>query len=77
MSRKVKNTSPLRAYIFRCVKAGISRTIAWTVWKTVLTPRATKSIFDAEWDACVNGRYYEDEVNYEGSIRMSVYNGRA
>lgn len=77
MAAKIKNTSTLRAYIFKCVRGGVDRKTAWEIWKFVLAPRATKSFFDAEWDACTNGRYYENEVDYSGSIRMRVCNGIA
>lgn len=68
----IKNRSPLRAYVYKALNGGIAQRDAWMVWKIVLAPRATKRIFDAEWYACANGRYYTDEVDYSPRIRMTV-----
>ena len=68
----IKNNSPLRAYIYKALNGGIQQKTAWEVWQTVLAPKATKTIFDMEWDACANGRYYTNEVDYNYPFRLSI-----
>ncbi len=64
------NNSPLRLYIYRAYNNGINRATAWEVWQSVLAPRATASIFNAEWKACETGGY--DNTEFRHGIRMSI-----